>query len=273
MISARKACKIGVDEKGWKNMANAKFKRRSEIVKIVREKKQMSCVELSKTFGVTEETIRKDLQELSEKGELLRTFGGAMVREYGTERSLDQRIIQNLEQKKRIAQKAVSTLKSGDLVAMDAGSTVTMMAKAIPDHLKITVLTNSLEICNILSEKENVTVICTGGKLHKKSMSLQGMLTESTINSLNAEKAFISCAAFDIKLGVMDSNEEAARTKQSMIRNAREVYLLMDSSKIGCIAYITTCPASSITKVVTDNAAAAEVVKRIEDLGIEMILA
>lgn len=254
-------------------MANAKFKRRSEIVRIVREKKQMSCVELSKAFGVTEETIRKDLHELSEKGELLRTFGGAMVREYGTERSLDQRIIQNLEQKKRIAQKAVSTLKSGDLVAMDAGSTVTMMAKAIPDHLKITVLTNSLEICNILSEKENVTVICTGGKLHKKSMSLQGMLTESTINSLNAEKAFISCAAFDIKLGVMDSNEEAARTKQSMIRNAREVYLLMDSSKIGCIAYITTCPASSITKVVTDNAAAAEVVKRIEDLGIEMILA
>ena len=133
-------------------MANAKFKRRSEIVRIVREKKQMSCVELSKAFGVTEETIRKDLQELSEKGELLRTFGGAMVREYGTERSLDQRIIQNLEQKKRIAQKAVSTLKSGDLVAMDAGSTVTMMAKAIPDHLKITVLTNSLEICNILSE-------------------------------------------------------------------------------------------------------------------------
>ena len=251
MISARKACKIGVDEKGWKNMANAKFKRRSEIVKIVREKKQMSCVELSKTFGVTEETIRKDLQELSEKGELLRTFGGAMVREYGT----------------------VSTLKSGDLVAMDAGSTVTMMAKAIPDHLKITVLTNSLEICNILSEKENVTVICTGGKLHKKSMSLQGMLTESTINSLNAEKAFISCAAFDIKLGVMDSNEEAARTKQSMIRNAREVYLLMDSSKIGCIAYITTCPASSITKVVTDNGAAAEAVKKMEDLGIEMILA
>ena len=204
----------------------------------------------------------------------MRTFGGAMVREYGTERSLDQRIIQNLEQKKRIAQKAVSTLKSGDLVAMDAGSTVTMMAKAIPDHLKITVLTNSLEICNILSEKENVTVICTGGKLHKKSMSLQGMLTESTINSLNAEKAFISCAAFDIKLGVMDSNEDSgayqAEHDPQCTRGLSADGQLED--RLHC-RHITTCPASSITKVVTDNAAAAEVVKRIEDLGIEMILA
>lgn len=254
-------------------MANAKFRRRSEIVKIVRSKRHMSCAELSKTFGVTEETIRKDLQELSEKGEILRTFGGAAVWEYGMERSLDQRSIQHQEEKQKIALKAVSMLKAGDLISMDAGSTVTMMAKAIPDDLSITVLTNSMEICNILSEKQAVTVICTGGKLHKKSMSYQGMLTESAIQSFNAGKAFISCAAFDLKLGVMDSNEEAARTKQNMIRNARDVYILMDSSKIGCIAYITTCPVSSITGIVTDDGIQEQTVQELEEIGVETVIA
>lgn len=254
-------------------MASEKMKRRSEIVSLVRERKQVSCVELSRIFGVTEETIRKDLQELSDKGELLRTFGGAMVREYGSERPLDQRLIQNMEEKQRIALKAVSMLKEGDLVMMDAGSTVTLMAKAIPDDFRVTVLTNSLEISNILAEKPNVTLICTGGKFHKKSMSFQGMLAEATINSLNVEKAFISCSAFDIKLGVMDVNEEAARSKRAMIKNARETCLLMDSSKIGGIAYVTTCPAECITKIVTDKGAAPEVVKKIEELGTEIILA
>ncbi len=254
-------------------MAGEKLKRRTEIVSLVRERKQISCVELSRMFGVTEETIRKDLQELSDKGELLRTFGGAMVREYGSERPLDQRLIQNMEEKQRIARKAVAMLKPGDLVMMDAGSTVTLMAKAIPDDFRVTVLTNSLEISNILAEKSNVTLICTGGKFHKKSMSFQGMLAEATINALTVEKAFISCSAFDIKLGVMDVNEEAARSKRGMIKNARETYLLMDSSKIGGIAYVTTCPAASITKIVTDDGADPAVVKQIEDLGTEMILA
>lgn len=254
-------------------MSSAKFKRRSEIVKVIRSRRQMSCAELSKTFGVTEETIRKDLQELSEKGEILRTFGGAMVREYGMERSLDQRSILNREEKQKIAQKAVTLLKPGDLIVMDAGSTVSMMAKAIPDDLPITVLTNSLETSNILSEKENVTVICSGGKLHRKSMSYQGMLTEAAVNCFNAEKAFISCAAFDLKLGVMDSNEEAARTKQSMIRNAREVYILMDSSKMGCIAYITICPISNVNGIVIDGGIQEQTVRKLEEMGIKTIIA
>ncbi len=253
-------------------MASAKLKRRSEIVRLVKEKRNVSCAELSRFFTVTEETIRKDLQELSEKGELLRTFGGATVREYGSERSLDQRIIQNLAEKQRIAQAAVSMLKPGDLVMMDAGSTVTVMAKAIPDELDVTVLTNSLEICGILSDKEGPTVICTGGKLHKKSMSYQGILTEAAIDSFNAQRAFISCAAFDIDLGVMDSNEEAARSKQGMIRNAREVILLMDSSKIGCIAYITTCPISRITGIVTDSGIDSDVVHDLENAGIRVVI-
>ncbi len=254
-------------------MAGEKLKRRSQIVSLVRERGQISCVALSQIFGVTEETIRKDLQELSDKGELLRTFGGAMVREYGSERPLDQRLIQNLEEKQRIAQKAAALLKPGDLVMMDAGSTVTLMAGAIPDDFRVTVLTNSLEISNILAQKSNVTLICTGGKFHKKSMSFQGMLAEATINALNVEKAFISCSAFDTELGVMDVNEEAARSKRDMIKNARETYLLMDSSKIGGIAYVTTCPAHCITKIVTDDGVAPALVKKIEEMGTEIILA
>ena len=254
-------------------MSNAKLNRRAEIVRLVKERKHITRTELSREFGVTEETIRKDLQELSERGELMRTFGGAAIREYGNEKSLDQRIIQNLEEKQKIARAASELVHAGNLLVMDAGSTVTFLAKLLPPGMNVTVLTNSLEITSILTEREEVSVICTGGRFHKKSMSFQGILTENAIGTYNAEKAFISCSAFDVNLGVMDSNEEAARTKQKMIQMAREVYLLADSSKIGCIAHITTCSIGSLTGIVTDDGIPAKALQALENAGVRVIIA
>ena len=232
----------------------------------------MTILELSKEFGVTEETIRKDLQELSEEGKLLRTFGGAAIREYGTERPLDQRIIQNLSEKQKIARAAVELLGEGNMIVMDAGSTTSVLAKSLPHDKRIIVLTNSLEITNILATQPGISVICTGGRLREKSMSLQGVLAESSIESFNAELAFISCAAVDVKLGVMDSNEGEARIKQKMIGMAREVYLLADSMKIGGIAHITTCPISKLTESSPTTASLQKNVQMLENSGIQVII-
>lgn len=252
-------------------MSQMKLNRRTAIVNLVKSKRQVTIAELSREFGVTEETIRKDLQELSEQGKLLRTFGGAAIREYGTERPLDQRTIQNLSEKQKIAKAALSLINEGNLLVLDAGSTVSVLAKILPQNSNIVVLTNSLEITNILSSKQGISVICTGGRLREKSMSLQGILAENAIAAFNAEKAFISCSAVDVNLGVMDSNEGGARIKQKMIDIAREVYLLADSSKIGGIAHITTCPISRITGIVTDDSISARTVQALETAGVQVI--
>ena len=254
-------------------MALAKEKRRAEIVRYIEGKKSATGAELSEIFHVTEETIRKDLQELSQRGALIRTFGGATIREYGAERPLNQRTIQNYAQKQKIASCGIPLITPGSLIMLDAGSTISAMAKLIPQDLSIVGVTNSLENTNILSQNPGVSVYCTGGRLHQKSLSFQGSLAEHSISSYNAEKAFISCSAVDLHLGVMDSNEEEARVKQQMIHMAREVYLLADSSKIGGLAHITTCAIQEITALITDSGISDENRARFEEAGIRVIAA
>jgi len=254
-------------------MATAKTNRQKEIVKYIKARKSASSTELSGFFSVTEETIRKDLQELSDRGELLRTFGGAAVREYNGERPLNQRVIQHYAEKQKIACMAAKLITADNLIVMDASSTISVLAKEIPNNLNVVVLTNSLENTNTLSQNAGVTVYCTGGKLHKKSLSFQGILTESAIKTYNAEKAFISCAALDRRLGVMDTNEEEARVKRNMMAISREVYLLTDSSKIGSIAHITTCPIGALTAIVTDSGVSQATVREFEDAGVRVMIA
>ena len=254
-------------------MAPAKANRQAEIVKYIKARRSATSTELSEYFSVTEETIRKDLQELSEKGDLIRTFGGASVREYSVERPLDQRIIQNYEEKQKIACAAANLITFGNLIVMDAGSTISVLAKEIPGDLNVVVLTNSLENTNILVQNPGVSVYCTGGKLQRKSLSFQGILTENAVKTYNAEKAFISCAALDRKLGVMDTNEEEARIKRKMMEISREVYLLTDSSKIGSIAHITTCPITALTAIVTDSGVTPQAVREFEEAGVRVIIA
>ncbi len=254
-------------------MATSKANRQTEIIKYIKAKKTATSTELSEFFNVTEETIRKDLQELSDRGDIIRTFGGAAVKEYNIERPLDQRIIQNYMEKQKIAYAATKLITADNLIVMDAGSTISVLAKEIPDHLNIVVLTNSLEITNSLARNAGVAVYCTGGKLHKKSLSFQGILTENAIKTYNAEKAFISCAALDSRLGVMDTNEEEARVKRKMMEISREVYLLTDSSKIGSIAHITTCKIDALTAIVTDSGVSPQAVQEFEEAGVRVIIA
>lgn len=251
----------------------SKETRRDKIFELIKNAKNVSCDELSSCFGVTEETIRKDLQYLSDKGMIIRTFGGAAIKEYGNERPLDQRIIQNYSEKQRIAVEASKLILPGDLIVMDAGSTIMLLAQNMKRDSNIVVVTNSLETTNILAKTEGITVICTGGMLRTKSMSFQGSHAENAIRSYNVQKAFISCAAVDLRRGIMDTNEGEVRIKICMIEEADKVYLLADSSKINGIAHVTTCDLSKITAIITDSGVEDETVREYEESGVKIIIA
>ena len=220
-------------------MAYSKEQRRSEILKYIELAKTASCAELSERFSVTEETSRKDLHELSQAGSLIRTFGGAAIREYGSERSLEQRIIQNYGVKQKIADAALRFIRRGDLIAMDAGSSISVLAQKIPSDLDVIVLTNSLETTNILAKVSGVSVICTGGKLRQKSQSFQGVLAENAIRAYNLQKAFISCAAVD-KDGSYEFSLESMQLKKIALQNSKTKILIFDNTKVNTSATFKT---------------------------------
>lgn len=251
----------------------SKNTRRESMLEYIRNAKQVTCEELSNHFNVTEETIRKDLTSLSESGLIIRTFGGATVREIGGEISMDQRKIQNFSQKQKIAREANKLIKNGDLIVMDAGSSIVVLAQTLTNVQDVVVITNSLETTNVLARNEGVTVFCTGGRLRAKSMSFQGSHAENAIKSYNVNKAFITCAALDARRGIMDTNEGEVRIKNCMIKEAEEVYVLADSTKIGNIAYVTTCDIGRITAVITDDGITEAELEEFNRAGANIIVA
>lgn len=246
--------------------------RREHILTYIKNIKNVTSEELSKKFNVTEETIRKDLNFLSEKGLVIRTFGGAMIKD-DYDPSLAQRTVSNLEEKKAIAKTASFLIKDRECIVLDAGSTTIELARYIRESSEVFVLTNSLEVINILSKVQGVNVISTGGTLRNKSMSFQGKLTEHSIGSYNIQKAFISAKGLGIEEGVMDTNELEASVKRKMIETAKEVILLADYSKFSKIAHVTVCPIEKITRIITDNKADPEILKKYRSMGIEVIVA
>lgn len=248
-----------------------KEERRKQILDIIMTAKAVTSSQLSTYFHVTEETIRKDLSFLSDEGLILRTFGGATAKDPG-ESSLAQRTVHNYPQKQAIAGAAVELIHKSDLVIMDAGSTTSALAKCIPEHSEVIVVTNSLDISVILSQKEGVTLLCTGGKLSTKSMSFRGESVKNMIRMYNIQKAFISCSAVDINHGIMDTNEEEAAIKQCMMEAAKEVYLLADSSKFNRIAHITTSGLDSITAIYTDSGLDSATAQMFLDRGIRLYM-
>jgi len=244
----------------------------SEILNMLATTKAVTSTELSKYFHVTEETIRKDLFYLSEKGQIIRTFGGATLKE-NVEQSLEQRIVRNYRQKMKIAYEVAKLIKPRDLIVIDAGSTSMLLAKMIQPNSDVIVITNSLENINILANIEGITVVGTGGTLSNKSMSFRGILAEKAISSYNLQKAFISCAAVDAQRGIMDTSEQEVRVKLRMIDETEEVYLLADSSKFNRIAHVTVCDFSRITAIITDDEIDLETVEKFKHIGVNIIIA
>ncbi|HHU63391.1 MAG TPA: DeoR/GlpR transcriptional regulator [Clostridiales bacterium] len=244
--------------------------RREEILAYIRNVKNATSEELSKRFKVTEETIRKDLKYLANRGFIIRTFGGAMIKAENNS-SFDRGAVTNHEED-AIAQKASSFIDDSESIILDAGSANVQLAKYIRENSDVVVVTNSLRIINIISKMQGITVISTGGTLRTKSMSFQGQLAEYTIEKYNIHKAFISAKGVSLDEGVMDSNELEAEIKRKMIAAAKEVILLVDHTKFGKITHVTVCPIDKVTTIVTDDKTHPEILQAYKDRGIDIAI-
>jgi len=246
--------------------------RREAILEYIKIHKNVAGGELARHFRVTEETIRKDLIALNDRGFIMRTFGGAFLRD-DYDPPLAQRTIANLKEKEAIARKAAEYIGYGDCVVLDAGSTVIELAKKLRENLELVALTNSLEIINVLSGREGISVISSGGTLMAKSMSFCGSLAEYSLTSYNIQKAFISAIGVSLEEGVMESNERQALFKRKVVELAKEVTVLVDHTKFGKMAHETVCRLDRVRRIVTDGGIDPNVLSLYREAGAEVVIA
>lgn len=245
--------------------------RHQRILELMQLHYSVTNEHLQREFDVTKETIRKDLNSLAEKGLIVRTFGGAILRKDEYDPSIEQRTTSNLEEKREIAKAAFHLIQPNDVIATDSGSTTLELANLITGKEELVVLTNSLKVLNVLAKRAGITAIGTGGILRARSLSFQGAAAESTVCTYNIRKAFISAKAFHMDNGIMDSNEEEAAVKRAMLKNAQETTLLMDHTKFTRMAHVTICPINGVHRIITSALADALIVHRIRQAGIEVL--
>ncbi|MBU5351215.1 DeoR/GlpR family DNA-binding transcription regulator [Paenibacillus silvae] len=248
--------------------------RYEKIVEWVDAQGSMRVTELSERCGVTEETIRRDLDKLEQAGRLRRSHGGAVSVKYKDELQSEipypERAIAHAEEKRRIAEEAVKLVEHGDRIALDASTTAWYMAAGLP-NIPLTVLTNSIKVAAELSTKEQIRVIATGGQLASKSLSFVGPLAERSLDAYHVDKVFLSCKGVHLSKGISESNELQALVKQKMIHIADEVILLADSSKFNIQAFTRVAAMESVHKVITDQGVLEEHVDALNELHITCI--
>ncbi len=230
--------------------------RLNKIKEIVLEEKSVTVSELSELFHVTPETIRRDLKTLEDSGVLKKTYGGAYV-EDGVSNEVNFLIKENIlvESKRLIAERCREFISNGDTIFLDASTTVSCLCEIIAG-MRLTVLTNSLNVINQLSKSKDFTLISIGGNLSTKSMSFVGISAIQNMSNYYVDKAFISCEALSMQSGLTDSTEEQARIRQIAVQRSRKTFLLVDHTKFNksCFQHINGF--ENIDSIVVDQAPA-----------------
>ena len=230
------------------------LERRNLILEKLQEEKKVVVSELSQQFGVSEETIRRDLEKMEKEGLAIKSYGGAVLNDSTSiDMPFNVRKKTNVPGKQKLAELAAAQIHDGDHIILDASTTSVFIAKAIKDKANLTVITNSLEIMIELSDVSDWNIICSGGSLKEGYLALVGPKTAEGLACFNADKAFFSCKGIDMEKGITDGNEMFSQVKQVMMYSARESILAVDSTKFDKIAFSKLCDIKSMSTILTDK--------------------
>lgn len=248
--------------------------RRRRIRALIEAQAQGTVAELAQRFGVSAVTIRTDLAALEEMGAVVRIHGGALPRGDSDEVPIDIKQTLHRAEKVRIATAAVELIRDGETLILDSGTTTAEIAKQIRGLrlTSINVITNALNIAVLLANAPHVTLIIPGGVLRRKSWSLSGPQAEQALRELQADHLFLGVDSLDPEIGLMTPYVLEAQLNALMIRVARQVVAVTDSSKLLRRNLSVIAPVEQVDLLITDRAAAEDCVEAIRARGVEVRL-
>ncbi|OPH59923.1 hypothetical protein BC351_18525 [Paenibacillus ferrarius] len=219
-------------------------------------KGQVTVVELKSLLQVSLDTVRRDLERLEQEDKIKRVHGGAVSKreDVATNQAFFKRKITQNERKQELAMYAVELVKEYQAVSLNAGTTNIEVAKRLAARFeKLTVITNSLRIADILAQKKGFTVIIPGGYLNHEEFSLYGRSIEEEIMNFNIDLAFISINAISLEKGLTDFRQGEAEVINAMLKSAKRKVVVADSSKFETVSYLNISGLDQIDSIVTDS--------------------
>lgn len=243
------------------------------LLDFINESEFASIRKLATHLNVSEATIRRDLDILSDGGFIGRVHGGA-VKLVGTtyERYHSEKMTIMTQEKQRIAQAAAKMIKEGDCIFLDSGSTTLYLANELIDKKNLTIVTDNMDIAYSVKFDPSTSVILTGGLCRRDYSAVIGSLAEESIRRFKVDIAFAACDAVDPQKGVYNVNYLEIGVKKEIVNCGRKTVLVADHAKFGSFALAHICPMDDIDCIITDSALPEKYVQEINDQGIELIL-
>jgi DeoR/GlpR family transcriptional regulator of sugar metabolism len=246
------------------------YERRQLLLELLRRKPGLRVPEIARATGVSDGTVRNDLNALEEEGHLTRMHGGAVLAEMLPQFNLSfgQRHLEHQAAKIAIARKVAELVEDGDSLWLDASSTVYYLAAQLGNRNRLRVVTNGIDVARYLAKNSTNTVVLMSGKVNSDGSSVTGSLSEQLIRDLHVQMAFVSCSGLSLERGLTDVLLEEAELKGKAIASARDVFALVDSSKLGKEDLTSFASLSQISHLYTDSSISDEWPARLTAAGV-----
>lgn len=233
---------------------------------------EVDVVDLARRFGVSASTVRRDLQRLSEEKAVRRTYGGAILTTHGPESTLIERQVVQGAQKRAIAVAALASIKDGETLILDAGSTVMALGVLLKGR-RLSIVTNNIALLPFLAGEPGIEVTVLGGALRATSMGTVGPLATDALRRITADRVFMSADGVVAGRGLCEASLDQVALKSLMMEQAREVVVLADATKLGRSEQLAWAPLPPRWHLVTDAPASDSRVADLVAAGAQVTVA
>ena len=227
-----------------------KKERQEFILREINLHNKVLTSDLCEAINVSEDTIRRDLSELAETGDIIKVHGGALSKSFHV--SFQTNGVYSHDNKKLIAQKAVTLIRDGMFVLTTGGTTIIELAKALPQHLRATFFTGSLPAAMEYIQHPSIEVIFIGDKISKNSKITVGGDAITKIKQISADICFLGVNAIDAEAGLTDNDWEVVQVKRAMMQSAKKVVALTIAEKINSLQKIKIAGIEELDAMITD---------------------
>lgn len=225
---------------------------------------------LCSEINVSEDTIRRDLQELADEGKVIKVHGGALSQSFN-QVHFPINGVYSQNQKKTIAKKAVGLIRNGMFILTSGGTTIIEMGRSLPPQLKATFISGSIPAVLEYMHHPNIEVILIGDKISKNSKITVGSEAIAKIKQVKADICFLGTNAIDAENGITDNDWEVVQVKKAMIESCKKVVCLAIAEKVNTVQPIQVCELSDIDTLITELEPGNPILKPYVDAGIEVL--
>lgn len=248
-------------------------KRHRAILTLLQQDGTVTISDLARRLDVSLETVRRDIKPLAREGAIVKMHGAISLPSMSGEAPFEKRMRENSEAKKAIAMAMAATVRDGDSIMLDTGTTTSFLARELLGHRRLTVITNSSDIARTLSTINDNRVYMAGGELRSDNGAAFGVSAIDFVSRFSVTHSVISTGAVDGVAGIMDFDLEEAEFARMVISRGRRSVAITDHSKFGRQGLVRVCAFSDLTEIVTEKAPPADIAEALDRSSVTLTLA